>query len=101
MKPGEWVFLLCGRTNKTPLLPTLHKQQWGLKGYKQSDFDAKDVHLGHSYFLLDENNELTESEQLQLKLDYEILPILNEYVKDGLLLESAKDLIKELEKFEC
>lgn len=69
--------------------------------YLASDFDAKDVHLGHSYFLLDENNELTESEQLQLKLDYEILPILNEYVKDGLLLESAKDLIKELEKFEC
>lgn len=69
--------------------------------YLASDFESKDVHLGHSYFLLNENDELTESEQLQLKLDYEILPILNEYVKDGLLLENAKDFIKEISKFEC
>ncbi|WP_305036027.1 AAA family ATPase [Meridianimaribacter sp. CL38] len=69
--------------------------------YLASDFDAKDVHLGHSYFLLEENSELTESEQLQLKLDYEILPILSEYVKDGLLLETAKDKIKEISEFEC
>lgn len=69
--------------------------------YLASDFDAKDVHLGHSYFLLEENSELSESEQLQLKLDYEILPILNEYVKDGLLLETAKTKIKEISEFEC
>ncbi|WP_051209987.1 AAA family ATPase [Gelidibacter mesophilus] len=69
--------------------------------YLASDFDAKDVHLGHSYFLLDEKNELSESEQLKLKLDYEILPILNEYVKDGLLLETSEDKIKEISGFEC
>ena len=69
--------------------------------YLASDFDKKDVHLGHSYFLMDEKSDLPESEQLKLKLDYEILPILNEYVKDGLLLETAKELIKEIEKFEC
>lgn len=69
--------------------------------YLASDFDAKDVHLGHSYFLLNENSDIDESEQLQLKLDYEILPILNEYVKDGLLLETAKELIKEISQFEC
>lgn len=69
--------------------------------YLASDFDAKDVHLGHSYFLLDEKSELSESEQLQIRLDYEILPILNEYVKDGLLLETAKDKLKEISEFEC
>lgn len=70
--------------------------------YLASDFDAKDVQLGHSYFLLDENGELNDSEQLQLKLDYEILPILNEYVKDGLLLEEpSKAKIKEISEFEC
>lgn len=71
------------------------------ENYLASDFESKDVHLGHSYFLINENNELSESEQLQLKLDYEILPILNEYVKDGLLLENAKELIQEISKFEC
>ncbi|WP_396636304.1 AAA family ATPase [Maribacter sp. R77961] len=66
-----------------------------------SDFEAKDVHLGHSYFLISEESDLSESEQLQLKLDYEILPILNEYVKDGLLLESSKEKIKQIANFEC
>jgi len=69
--------------------------------YLASDFDTKDVHLGHSYFLLNEESELSDSEQLKLKLDYEILPILNEYIKDGLLLETAKDKLKEISKFEC
>jgi len=71
------------------------------EAYLASDFEAKDVHLGHSYFLIDKKSDLNESKQLQLKLDYEILPILNEYVKDGLLLESAKELIKEIASFEC
>ena len=69
--------------------------------YLASDFNTKDVQLGHSYFLLDESSSLTDSEQLQIKLEYEIVPILNEYVKDGLLLETAKEKIKEISKFEC
>ncbi|WP_452223510.1 AAA family ATPase [Lacinutrix chionoecetis] len=69
--------------------------------YLASDFESKDVKLGHSYFLLDNKSDLSESEQLQLKLDYEILPILNEYIKDGLLLETAKDKLKEISEFEC
>lgn len=51
--------------------------------YLQSDFKAKDVQLGHSYFLVE--NE----KQLQLKLEFEIKPLLNEYVKDGILGENA------------
>jgi 5-methylcytosine-specific restriction protein B len=56
--------------------------------YLQSDFKAKDVQLGHSYFLAE-----TEK-QLKLKLEFEIKPLLNEYVKDGILSEAA---IKEIE----
>ncbi len=44
-----------------------------------SDFEPDQVQLGHSYFLAD-----TE-EILQLKLKYEIQPILREYLKDGIL----------------
>lgn len=51
--------------------------------YLQSDFKAKDVQLGHSYFLIE-----TEK-QLELKLEFEIRPLLNEYVKDGILSEDA------------
>lgn len=51
--------------------------------YLQSDFKAKDVQLGHSYFLAE-----TEK-QLKLKLDFEIKPLLNEYIKDGILSEET------------
>ena len=53
------------------------------------DFDYKDVQLGHSYFLAE------EVEELKVNLKYEILPILNEYIRDGLLLETAKDYIEQ------
>lgn len=55
-----------------------------------SDFQAKDVQLGHSYFLVE------TKEQLKLKLKHEIKPILEEYVKDGILMEHTKNIIEEL-----
>lgn len=58
--------------------------------YLQSDFKAKEVQLGHSYFLAE-----TEK-QLKLKLEFEIIPLLNEYVKDGILSESALAEIQNL-----
>ncbi|MCW3117515.1 MAG: ATPase [Chitinophagaceae bacterium] len=44
------------------------------------DFKAADVQLGHSYFLA------KTPEELELKLSYEIKPLLREYLKDGILL---------------
>lgn len=67
-----------------------------------SDFDYKDVQLGHSYFILSDNSTGEEQKaELEMRLKYEILPILNDYVRDGLLLETAKENIKEIAKFEC
>jgi len=43
------------------------------------DFNKDDVMIGHSYFLADTINKL------ELKLEYEIKPILREYLKDGVL----------------
>jgi len=47
------------------------------------EFDPKDVWLGHSYFI-DKTEE--EGGTIQIRLQYEIKPILNEYVKDGILV---------------
>ncbi|SDD34131.1 ATPase family associated with various cellular activities (AAA) [Algoriphagus faecimaris] len=58
--------------------------------YLNSDFKVEDVQLGHSYFLAED--EAT----LKLKLDFEIKPLLMEYVKDGILNEKASEKIKEL-----
>jgi len=54
------------------------------------DFKATDVQIGHSYFLAD------TLETLNLKFEHEIIPILKEYLKDGILLNSAKNIIDKL-----
>jgi 5-methylcytosine-specific restriction enzyme B len=54
------------------------------------DFKAKDVMIGHSYFLVKDDDEL------KLKLQFEIKPILREYLKDGIFLETANDKIESL-----
>ncbi len=58
--------------------------------YLSSDFKPEEVQLGHSYFLAD------SEEHLKLKLEYEIKPILDEYLKDGILLGTAKPIIDGL-----
>lgn len=70
--------------------------------YLNSDFDPKDVWLGHSYFIKqyekDENgNDIKGNPfDFNMRLEYEIKPILLEYVKDGILKESAKVEIEKL-----
>jgi len=61
--------------------------------YLASDFRPEDVWLGHSYFITNDNDG---EEQLKIKLDYEIRPLLKEYIKDGVLNESANTIIVEL-----
>jgi 5-methylcytosine-specific restriction enzyme B len=55
------------------------------KYINEIDFSVEDLMIGHSYFLAKNENEL------QLKLDFEIKPLLNEYVKDGILNISKKE----------
>jgi 5-methylcytosine-specific restriction enzyme B len=53
------------------------------------DFELKDIELGHSYYLADDD------EKLKLKLEYEIKSILREYVKDG-ILTGGDDIKKQI-----
>ncbi len=55
-----------------------------------ADFNQNEVMLGHSYFIV------ADETQLYMRLQYEIKPILKEYLKDGILLASAEKLINEL-----
>lgn len=54
------------------------------------DFKPESVMLGHSYFLA------KTVEELRMKLEYEIKPLLREYVQDGILNESASAYIDAL-----
>lgn len=57
----------------------------------------QDIWLGHSYFIVQKDNEGNEID-FNLRLQYEIIPILEEYVKDGILRNSVevKDIIQGL-----
>ncbi|WP_051935853.1 AAA family ATPase [Salegentibacter sp. Hel_I_6] len=65
--------------------------------YLASDFNYRDIQVGHSYFLVDPSKaEGEQLEELRLKLNYEIKPILKEYVNDGILLKDAEATIEKL-----
>ena len=59
-------------------------------GYLSPDFYREDVAVGHSYFLADDDSELRD------KIRYQVIPILSEYLKDGVLLPEAAEKIEEL-----
>ena len=47
------------------------------------EFDKRDVAIGHSYFITNADPEKGVSREMRIK--YEIRPLLEEYVKDGVL----------------
>jgi hypothetical protein len=51
--------------------------------YLGPDIYAEDVQVGHTYFLAKDKKELYH------KFTYQVLPILKEYVKDGILVEKG------------
>lgn len=72
------------------------------------EFKIKDVQLGHSYFIANTKDAETEDDKnkiFRMKMNYEVIPILLEYVKDGILIGTyeGKDIesyIQSLEKTE-
>ncbi|PTT33671.1 hypothetical protein DBR28_14390 [Chryseobacterium sp. HMWF028] len=66
-------------------------------GNVSGEFEAKDVQLGHSYFIAkneDIRADQTKEEIFRMKMNYEVVPILLEYVKDGVLIgnHGGKDI---------
>jgi hypothetical protein len=58
------------------------------------EFERKDVQLGHSYFI----DKAGSGGSMATRLEYEIKPILMEYVKDGILVgNDIKSVIENLQ----
>lgn len=56
------------------------------------EFQPKDVWVGHSYFI-------HEKDKFNLKLKYEIKPLLREYAADGILIDaSSNSILKVIEE---
>lgn len=55
-----------------------------------SDLGIEDLMVGHSYFMANDEDELKD------KVVYEIIPLINEYINDGILNVSAKEKEKAI-----
>jgi 5-methylcytosine-specific restriction protein B len=71
--------------------------------YLAADFSAEDVWIGHSYFMSRKEKESEAKKELELKLNFEIKPLLKEYMKDGIIrsditLGGAKDTLDYINK---
>ncbi|MCI1719531.1 MAG: AAA family ATPase [Bacteroidales bacterium] len=50
-----------------------------IKSYKADDMNIEDLMVGHSYFLAESEKEL------KMKISYGVIPLIKEYIKDGIL----------------
>ncbi|KAA0127213.1 AAA domain-containing protein [Chryseobacterium sp. SN22] len=62
--------------------------------YLADEFKPAEVALGHSYFI----DKTEDGGSMDIRLEYEIKPILREYVKDGILKLNALDIIENFGK---
>lgn len=62
---------------------------------KHPDMDIDDLMVGHSYFMADDDKEL------KLKLEYEIIPLIREYCKDGIVNVKKDELEKAFNDWEA
>ena len=56
-----------------------------IRQHKNGDFELEDLMVGHSYFMAD------DIESLKLKMRYEVVPLIKEYIKDGILRGKKDD----------
>jgi 5-methylcytosine-specific restriction protein B len=53
--------------------------------HKAADFELEDLKVGHSYFMV------KDMASLKLKMHYEVVPLIKEYIRDGILRSMADD----------
>ena len=59
------------------------------------EYKPEDVWIGHTYFLMRDEEGVDNSRE---RILYELIPLLEEYVRDGVLTADAQAVIDELYK---
>ena len=50
------------------------------------DYNRNDIQIGHTYFLRKSNGNIAK-EQMKNRFLYQVIPVVREYINDGILLE--------------
>lgn len=64
-----------------------------IEKFRFTDIDLDDLMVGHSYFMAEDD------EDLKMKVEYEIIPLIREYIKDGILRVSVSEQKKYFESW--
>jgi 5-methylcytosine-specific restriction protein B len=73
-----------------------------VKNFISSEFEINDVQIGHSYFIAKKDDAKNETERdaiFKMKMEYEIKPILREYLKDGIFRQDKMIDIHKIEDY--
>lgn len=62
-----------------------HDQESFIATHRAVDFELEDLKVGHSYFLA------KDMDTLCMKMRYEVVPLIKEYIKDGILRSKPQD----------
>ncbi|MCZ2129336.1 MAG: hypothetical protein LC109_03615, partial [Bacteroidia bacterium] len=60
-----------------------------------ADLDADDLMIGHSYFLC------KSADDLKMRLECEIIPLIEEYEKDGIIMLDRSDMKAKFEEWKA
>ncbi len=71
-----------------------------IEKHLSEEYQLDDIMIGHSYFIF--NDEAYSDEDLaykymNLSLQYNIIPLLEEYYKDGILIDKDEEVMKKLD----
>ncbi len=69
---------------------------------EDTELDVEDIKIGHTYFLgkKKSDQEYEDQDYLMYRINYQIRPIYNEYIKDGMIKKEGLDRFKEIVKEE-
>ena len=66
------------------------------RDFMSPDYDAKDMAIGHSYFIGEQGGKL-ETGDLVRKVTHQVIPMLREYLKDGVFQSTVEKQIDDIE----
>ena len=92
----ECFVILKGSIMTINFLDLYNDVQKFIENNKDSEFDIEDLRIGHSYFLVDKNDN---GAQLEQRWKYEILPLLREYYKDGIITKDIPESSRTINAF--
>lgn len=72
-----------------------------IEKHLSEEYQLDDIMIGHSYFIFNDEEVYSDTDlahkYMNLSLQYNIIPLLEEYYKDGILIDKDEEVMKKLD----